>query len=44
LKRTDNLFDKISSWNKAVLKDLALGAAGVPLRPPPEGGLVRRPK
>jgi len=34
LKRTDSLFDKISSWNKAVLKDLALGAAGLPLRPP----------
>jgi hypothetical protein len=41
LKRTDNLFDKISSWNKAVLKESFLGAVGVSLPLPlRSGGLL----
>lgn len=43
LKRTDNLFDKISSWNKAVLMEPSLGSVAVslplPLRSGPSGGV-----
>ena len=43
LKRTENLFDKISSWNKAVLMGPAGRSVGVPLSlalrsAPPSGG------
>ena len=40
LKRTENMFDKFSSWNKAILQQPAVGSDLVLLPPAPQGVLV----